>query len=96
MQGQGRNATAKPGNYVFSQGAKTNDATMAAFRSALEREYGVFGVNAFDTTLGERSSMHKSLRAMEREADAVQPRSDAQQPFRRGDKPPAQHLSADA
>ena len=65
VQGQGKNATAKLGNYVFSQGTKTNDATMAAFRAALEKEYGVFGANAFDSTLGERSSMHKSLRAMD-------------------------------
>jgi len=65
VQGQGKNATARLGNYVFSQGAKTNDATMAAFRAALEKEYGVFGANAFDSTLGERSSMHKSLRAMD-------------------------------
>ncbi len=65
VQGQGKNATARLGNYVFSQGAKTNDATMAAFRSALEKEYGVFGANAFDSTLGARSSMHMSLRAMD-------------------------------
>ena len=65
VQGEGKNATARLGNYVFSQGAKTNDATMAAFRAAMEKEYGVFGANAFDSTLGERNSMHKSLRAMD-------------------------------
>jgi hypothetical protein len=65
VHGEGKNATAKLGNYVFSQGAKMNDATMSAFRAALEKEYGVFGANAFDSTLGARSSMHKSLRAMD-------------------------------
>ena len=65
VQGQGKNATARLGNYVFSQGVKTNDATMAAFRDALEKEYGVFGANAFDSTLGVRRDVHKSLRAMD-------------------------------
>ena len=63
VQGQGETATARLGNLVFSQGAKTNDATMAAFKAALEKEYGVFGTHAFDTVLGSRAQMHKSLRA---------------------------------
>ena len=63
VQGQGETATARLGNYLFSQGAKTNDATMAAFKVALEKEYGVFGTHAFDSVLGSRAQMHKSLRA---------------------------------
>ena len=65
VRGAGKNATARLGNFVFSQGKAVNDATMAAFRAAMEKEYGVFGANAFDTTLGTRSAMHKSLRAMD-------------------------------
>ncbi|MBQ6246150.1 MAG: hypothetical protein IJK04_04735, partial [Kiritimatiellae bacterium] len=56
-------STAALGNLIFSQGKKVNDATMAAFKAALEKEYGVFGTHAFDTVLGARSQMHKSLRA---------------------------------
>ena len=63
IQGQGANATARLGAYVFSAGKKSNDATMAAFKAALENEYGVFGTHAFDTVLGARSQLHKSLRA---------------------------------
>jgi hypothetical protein len=63
VQGQGENATARLGNFVFSQSAKTNDATMAAFRQALQNEYGVFGLHAFDTVVGTRAQLHKSLRA---------------------------------
>ena len=65
VAGTGKKATAKLGNFVFSQSKAVNDATMAAFRAALEKEYGVFGANAFDSTLGDRSGMHKSLRAMD-------------------------------
>ena len=65
VQGQGETAAARLGNFVFSQGAKTNDATMAAFKAALEKEYGVFGRHAFDSVLGLRAQMHKSLRAMD-------------------------------
>ena len=63
VQGQGETATARLGNFVFSQSAKTNDATMAAFKAALEEKYGVFGTHAFDTVLGARAQLHKSLRA---------------------------------
>ena len=63
INGKGANATARLGAYVFSAGKKANDATMAAFKAALEKEYGVFGTHAFDTALGARSQMHKSLRA---------------------------------
>ncbi len=59
----GDNASVKLGNRVFSQARKTNDATMAAFKDALTKEYGVFGANAFDMVLGHRSEMHHSLRA---------------------------------
>ena len=63
VTGEGEKATARLGNYIFSQGTKTNDATMAAFKAALEKEYGVFGIHAFDTVLGARQQLHKSLRA---------------------------------
>ena len=63
IQGEGDNASAKLGNYIFSQGSKVNDATMAAFKTALEKEYGVFGTHAFDTYVGTRSQLHQSLRA---------------------------------
>ena len=63
VSGEGKKATAKLGNFLMSQGAVKNDATMAAFKSALENEYGVFGANVFDTVLGSRQEMHKSLRA---------------------------------
>ena len=63
VQGEGDDATARLGNFVFSQSKKTNAATMAAFRAALEKEYGVFGTHAFDSVLGARNQMHKSLRA---------------------------------
>ena len=62
VRGQGEQATARLGNYFFSQGNKTNDMTMAAFRSALEQKYGVFGTNAFDSVVGTRAQLHKSLR----------------------------------
>ncbi len=62
VRGQGEQATARLGNYIFSQGNKTNDMTMAAFRSALEQKYGVFGTNAFDSVVGSRAQLHKSLR----------------------------------
>ncbi len=54
---------AKLGNLFFSSGAKANDAAMNAFRSALSQKLGVFGEHAFDTVLGSRMQMHKSLRA---------------------------------
>ena len=63
VSGEGERATARLGNYIFSQGTEKNDATMAAFKAALEKEYGVFGTHAFDTVLGARQQLHKSLRA---------------------------------
>ena len=63
LQGKGDNAVTKLGNYVFSAGKVANEAVMAAFKSALEREYGVFGTHAFDSILGERLQLGKSLRA---------------------------------
>ncbi len=63
IQGQGDQATARLGNYFFSHGTKSNDATMIAFRSALEQQYGIFGTNAFDMVVGTRAQLHKSLRA---------------------------------
>ena len=63
VQGDGDKSVAKLGNYIFSQGNKANDATMAAFKTALENEYGVFGTHAFDTFVGTRNQLHQSLRA---------------------------------
>ena len=53
----------KLGGFVFSSGATANKASMQAFREALANKYGVFGEHAFDTVLGNRSQMRKSLRA---------------------------------
>ncbi len=59
--GQQKNGTdtARLGNLVFSQSREANDATMAAFKAALEKKYGVFGTHAFDTVLGARQQLHK-------------------------------------
>ena len=48
---------------VFSPGKDLNDATMAAFKEALQKEYGIFGLHAFDTVVGTRAQRHQSLRA---------------------------------
>ena len=53
----------KHGNLIFSTGQKLNDATMKAFKAALQQQYGVFGLHAFDTVVGTRAQLHKSLRA---------------------------------
>ena len=53
----------KHGNLIFSTSQKLNDATMAAFKEALQQEYGVFGLHAFDTIVGTRKQLHKALRA---------------------------------
>ncbi len=53
----------KFGNRVFSSGKDLNDATMKAFKEALQEEYGVFGLHAFDTVVGTRAQRHQSLRA---------------------------------
>lgn len=63
VQGEGKAATAKLGNFIFSQGKAANNATMAAFKEALENEYGSLGTHAFDTVLGSRSQLNKPLRA---------------------------------
>ena len=63
VQGEGKAATAKLGNFIFSQGKAANNATMAAFKEALENEYGSLGTHAFDTVLGARSQLNKPLRA---------------------------------
>ena len=55
--------TAKLGNFVFSAGKKCNNAVMAAFKDALEKEYGALGTHAFDTVLGSRAQQNKPLRA---------------------------------
>ena len=54
VQGEGKAATARLGNFIFSQGKAANNATMAAFKEALENEYGSLGTHAFDTVLGVR------------------------------------------
>ena len=63
VRGEGKNATARLGNYFFSQGKVANNATMKAFKEALENEFGSLGTHAFDTVLGSRSQLNKSLRA---------------------------------
>ena len=63
VSGEGKNATARLGNFFFSQGKDVNNATMKAFKEALEKEYGSLGTHAFDTVLGSRSQLNKSLRA---------------------------------
>ena len=63
VRGQGKETTARLGNFIFSQGKTANNATMAAFKEALEKEYGSLGTHAFDTVLGARSQLNKSLRA---------------------------------
>ncbi|MBQ3683503.1 MAG: hypothetical protein II922_10605 [Succinimonas sp.] len=50
------------GNLFFSAGKESNDNTMKVFREALSQKYGVFGAHAFDTVLGSRMQLHKSLR----------------------------------
>ena len=91
VQGQGETATARLGNFVFSQSAKTNDATMAAFKAALEKEYGVFGTHAFDTVLGARAQMHKSLRASDVTATLSKLETGQVQPLHRRTQPAARH-----
>ena len=54
IQSEGKNVTAKLGNYVFSAGKSANQAVMNAFKTALENEYGALGTHAFDTVLGSR------------------------------------------
>lgn len=63
VRGEGENAQAKLGNFVFSHSNKTNAATMAAFREALRSEYGSLGVHAFESVVGARAQTKKSLRA---------------------------------
>ncbi len=58
-----KNENAKLGGLFISSGKKVNAATMKAFKAALEHEYGVFGTHAFDTVLGARQQMKRSLRA---------------------------------
>ena len=63
IKGEGKDATAKLGNFVFSAGKSANKAVMAAFKEALEKEYGALGTHAFDTVLTSRVGLNKSLRA---------------------------------
>ena len=72
LRGEGDAQRATLGNLVFSSGQAANDATMAAFRTALEQKYGVFGLHAFDTVLGTRMQLHKSLRASDVKATLSQ------------------------
>ena len=44
----------KRGNLIFSNSQSTNEATMKAFKNALQQEYGVFGIHAFDTIVDTR------------------------------------------
>ena len=58
VNGEGKNATARLGKFFFSQGKAVNNATMTAFKQALEKEYGSLGTHAFDTVLGSRSQLN--------------------------------------
>ena len=53
----------KLGNLFISPSKTVNDDTMKAFKEALRKEFGVFGEHAFDTVVGTRQQMSKSLRA---------------------------------
>ena len=72
LKGEGDAQRVTLGRLVFSSGQAANDATMAAFRAALEQKYGVFGLHAFDTVLGTRMQLHKSLRASDVKATLSQ------------------------
>ncbi len=72
VKGEDEAQRLKLGNLVFSSGAKVNDATMRAFKAALEAKYGVFGTHAFDTVVGTRMQTHKSLRACDVKATLSQ------------------------
>ena len=63
INGTGAKASAQLGNFVFSAGKKANVAVMEAFKEALENEYGALGTHAFDTIVGSRAQLKKSLRA---------------------------------
>ena len=58
-----RTGNAKLGAFVVSAGTASSKAVMAEFKKALEREYGALGTHAFDTVVGLRKQMGKSLRA---------------------------------
>lgn len=62
VQGEGDQATARLGSFMFSPGKAENAATMKAFKEALEAEYGVFGTHAFDSFLATRDLRGKGLR----------------------------------
>ena len=53
----------KLGKFLISPGVNANKATMDAFKQALHDKYGIFGDHAFETVVGNRATMHKSLRA---------------------------------
>ena len=63
VDGEGKKAVARLGNFIISHGKAANNATMAAFKEALKKEYGVAGAHAFDMVLGTRNQLNKSLRA---------------------------------
>ena len=62
VRGEGDQATARLGSFMFSPGKAENNATMKAFKEALESEYGVFGTHAFDSFLATRNMRGKGLR----------------------------------
>ncbi|MBQ4200596.1 MAG: hypothetical protein II649_12060, partial [Kiritimatiellae bacterium] len=62
VHGEGDQATARLGSFMFSPGKAENAATMKAFKEALEAEYGVFGTHAFDSFLATRDLRGKGLR----------------------------------
>ena len=62
VRGEGDQATARLGSFMFSPSKAENNATMKAFKEALETEYGVFGTHAFDSFLATRDLRGKGLR----------------------------------
>ncbi len=53
----------KLGKFLISPGKDANKATMDAFKEALRQEYGIFGVHAFESIVGNRATMNKTLRS---------------------------------
>ena len=75
VSGEGKNATARLGNFFFSQGKAANNATMKAFKEALEKEYGSLGTHAFDQPAQQVAAR------LRHPADALQARAHPREPL---------------
>ena len=66
VNGTGDDATVSLGKIgrmsVSTVSKNDNVSTMAAFRAALKNQFGVLGEHAFDSVLGTRTQLGKSLR----------------------------------